>query len=234
MEGVSPEQAALIRHWSAYGQRGKTPNHRVGPHEWRREPFSAPVTTPWHVPIRPDQLPLLVLGFLPRMSNNTNIYSSGLIGVGDTITTHIFMSASRDPNMTASEDKWFVYADGPDEKGQVRLHAHRSWSGIKMMELRIDAGFDGYGRDGAGASITAITWESDPEKAWKDGDAKTYIEAAREVCSWVLNVQLGPSSESGDLDPGPGARDVVLPTSDTLIAATANVPPVNATVYRRS
>lgn len=188
MEGVSPEQAALMRHWSAYGQRGKTPNHRVGPHEWRCEPFSKPVSTEWYVHIRPDQLALLILGFLPRKSSNASIYSRN---VGDTITTHIFMSASTDPNMIASEDKWFVYADGPDEKEQVRLHAYRSWSGLKIMELHIDAGFDGYGRAGGGASITTIKWESDPEKAWKDGDAKAYIEAAREVCSRVLNVQLG-------------------------------------------
>jgi hypothetical protein len=59
------------------------------------------------------------------------------------------------------------------------------------MELHIDASFNGYGRAGGGASITTIKWESDPEKAWKDGDAKAYIEAAREVCSRVLNVQLG-------------------------------------------
>jgi hypothetical protein len=231
MEGVSPEQAALIRHWSAYGQRGKTPNHRVGPHEWRREPFSKPVSTEWHVPIWPDQLPLLILGFLPRLSSNTNLYSQHNIDVGDTITTHIFMSMSKDPNMTASEDKWFVYADGPDDKEQVRLHAYRSWSGFKMMELLIDAGFDGYGKDGRGASIIAIKWESDPEKAWKDGDAKVYIEATRHVCSWVLNVHLGPSIDAGDLDPE--SKDVVLPTPDALIAATANVPTVSGTVYRR-
>jgi hypothetical protein len=233
MEGVSPEQADLIRHWSAYGQRGKTPDHRVGPYEWRHEPFSQYISTEWHVAIRPDQLPLLILGFLPRKTSNTDLYSRDILGVGETMMTHIFMSTSQNPNVTASEDKWFVYADGPDEKEQVRLHAHRSWTGYKMFELFIDAGYDGYGKDGHGASITEIKWESDPEKAWKDGDAKAYIEAARQVCSWVLNVHLGPSTDSGDLDPE--TKEVVLPTSDSLAAATVNIPTAGDTkVYRRS
>lgn len=50
--------------------------------------------------------------------------------------THGFMSTSKSPNMGASEDKWFVYADGPDAEGHIRLHMHRSWTGKK--DDRID------------------------------------------------------------------------------------------------
>jgi hypothetical protein len=35
------------------------------------------------------------------------------------------------------EDKWFVYADGPDDAGHARLHLHRSWTGSKVVELEI-------------------------------------------------------------------------------------------------
>lgn len=108
--------------------------------------------------------------------------------------THIFMSASQRKDVVASEDKWFVYADGPDHDGEVRLHMHRSWTGEKQVELVIDAGFDGSGKAGDGASISSIIWENDPAKKWKDGDAETYKEVAREVCNWVLNVKLGPDS----------------------------------------
>jgi hypothetical protein len=52
-----------------------------------------------------------------------------------------------------------------------------------MFELLIDAGYDGYGEDGHGASITEIKWESDPEKAWKNGDPK--------VCIWGLLLTQG-------------------------------------------
>jgi hypothetical protein len=41
------------------------------------------------------------------------------------------MSTSKTPNMGANEDKWFVYADGPDPEGHIRLHMHRSWTGKK-------------------------------------------------------------------------------------------------------
>ncbi|KAH6843242.1 hypothetical protein B0I37DRAFT_384037 [Chaetomium sp. MPI-CAGE-AT-0009] len=228
MDSVTEEQAALIRHWTSYGQRGKTPDHRVSPYEWRHDPFSKPVTTPWHVPIQPDQLPLLILGFAPRKSSTS--LADNAFSEGDTFTTHIFTSASRDPNMTPSEDKWFIYADGPDHNQEVRLHAHRSWSGIKAIELHIDAGFDGYGKDGKGAKITAITWESDPEKGAKDSDAKVYIEFAREVCSWVLNVTLGASTVSGDLDPGSGKGE--LPKTDTLMAAIQEIPFSQGPTYR--
>lgn len=56
----------------------------------------------------------------------------------------------------------------------------------------VDAGFDGRGSDGNGAAITTLIWESDPESKWKDADETTYMEVAREVCYWVLNVRLGP------------------------------------------
>jgi hypothetical protein len=56
----------------------------------------------------------------------------------------------------------------------------------------VDAGFDGCGSDGNGAAITTLIWESDLESKWKDADETKYMEVAREVCYWVLNVRLGP------------------------------------------
>lgn len=102
------------------------------------------------------------------------------------------MSSSTRVDVSASEDKWFVYVDGPDHNGEVRLHMHRSWTGIKKVELVIDAGFDGYGKTGEGASISSIIRESDPDKGWKGAGVERYKEAAREVCNWDLDVRLGP------------------------------------------
>ncbi|KAF2748767.1 hypothetical protein M011DRAFT_466539 [Sporormia fimetaria CBS 119925] len=189
LENLSP-QMQLIQHWSSFGQRGKTPDHRIGPWNWRKEPFVSPVSCPWHVAIQPHQLPLLLLGFLPRLADE-RLPADMIFVVGEVMTSHIFMSSSKRNDVSASEDKWFIYADGPDSEGEVRLHFHRSWTGIKVFELVIDAGLDGYGKDGQGASITSIIYENDPEEKWKDADAEEYKRVAREVCWWVLNVRLG-------------------------------------------
>lgn len=186
------QQRAALEHWSTYGQRGKTPDHRVFPWEWRNEPFKSPVTSLWSAKIRPDQLPILLLGFLPRLAQS-HTPLPGLVVIGEDIHSHIFLSLSERKDVAASEDKWFVYADGPDHNGEVRLHMHNSWTGIKAIELVIDAGFDGYGKTGDGARITSIIWESDPDKKLRDADVDTYKKVAREVCNWVLNVRLGPA-----------------------------------------
>ncbi|KAH8660601.1 hypothetical protein BX600DRAFT_467918 [Xylariales sp. PMI_506] len=191
MENLSPEQVDTLRHWSSFGQRGITPSRRILPWEWRNEPFVCPVRTPWHIPVEPHQLPLLILGFLPRIAGDGGIDPS-IFTVGDTIRSHIFMSASQRNDVSASEDKWFIYADGPGGlDGELRMHMFRSWTGLKQIELVIDAGFDGYGKEGNGAAIKEIIWESDLEAKWKDADAETYKGVAREVCQWVLNVRLG-------------------------------------------
>jgi hypothetical protein len=188
-KNLTSEQLEEIKHWSAFGQRGKTPDHRVQPWEWQNKPFKTPIRSPWKVRIEPHELPLLLLGFIPRPGGVTGPPST-LHMPGESYTCHIIMSASERKDVTPSEDKWFIYADGPGHGGEVRLHMHRSWTGNKQVEFVIDAGHDGYGKEGEGASVTAIIWESDPELAWKDGDEEKYKEVAREVCYWVLSVQL--------------------------------------------
>ena len=86
------------------------------------------------------------------------------------------------------EDKWFVYADGPDAEGHAALHMYRSWTGCETIKLDIEVE-----KKGAGAprktQITAITWESDGEKI-KNPSEKLAKEMALEVCNWVLGVKL--------------------------------------------
>jgi hypothetical protein len=82
------------------------------------------------------------------------------------------------------EEKWFVYADGPDAQGQCAVHMHRSWGGEKMFEMRVRT--DGSGRD---AEVVEVVWESDPNLLrWSSEEfAKATV---LEVCNWVLDVQL--------------------------------------------
>jgi hypothetical protein len=156
-ETFTPKVRSALKHWARYGQQGYTPKHRVTASQWKRKPFVKPVTSQWHIALQPHQLPILVLGFRPRVN----------------------------------EDKWFVYAEGPDVQGHVRLHMHRSWSGDKMAEVIIEAGpvSRNWYEDGS-TFVDGIVWESDPEQI-KEPSEEQAKEMAREVCNWVLNVQLG-------------------------------------------
>jgi hypothetical protein len=94
------------------------------------------------------------------------------------------------------EDKWFVYADGPDAEGHAALHMYRSWTGYETIKLDIEVADEEKKGAGAGKTqITAITWESDEEKI-KNTSEKLAKEMALEVCNWVLGVKL--TGESAD------------------------------------
>jgi hypothetical protein len=89
------------------------------------------------------------------------------------------------------EDKWFIYADGPDTQGIAVVHMFRSWTGYKMAELKIKAPLD---EDGEfveeDSKITEITWESNQER-YRGQTEEAAEVMVREVCNWVLDVKLG-------------------------------------------
>ena len=107
------------------------------------------------------------------------------------------------------EDKWVVYAEGPDwderdGEGRVIVKFHRSWTGslIAEMEVRVRRGEKGRerwrgkgGKGGKGmmgeARVTRIAWEEseDVVRNQREEDAKKTL---REVCRWVLGVELPP------------------------------------------
>ena len=33
------------------------------------------------------------------------------------------------------DDKWYIYSEGPDQTGKLKVHFHRSWTGLKVAEL---------------------------------------------------------------------------------------------------
>jgi len=91
----------------------------------------------------------------------------------------------------AMEDKWLVYADGPDAQGNAFVYMARSWTGHKMAELKIKVPVDEDGEFAEEDSkITEITWESNPERR-KNQTEEGAKAMAREVCNWVLDVKLG-------------------------------------------
>ena len=95
----------------------------------------------------------------------------------------------------AMEDKWFIYADEPDSSGHAHLHFFRSWTGIKIAEIVLQTRkVDGKTTDGESAQITDILWELDEENVMVQ-DEQDVKRMVREVCRWVLNVEL-PADES--------------------------------------
>ena len=88
------------------------------------------------------------------------------------------------------EDKWFVYADGPDAQGQAVVHMFRSWTGRKMVEVKVQVPVDKEGGFvDADSSITEITWESNQER-YRDQTKEGAKSMVKEVCNWCMNVSL--------------------------------------------
>ena len=88
------------------------------------------------------------------------------------------------------EDKWVVYADGPDAEGRAMVHMIRSWTRSKIIEIVID-GAGNYGEKEMEVQprITGITWESSKDVV-RIQDEKGAKAMARETCNWVLGVAL--------------------------------------------
>lgn len=92
---------------------------------------------------------------------------------------------------TSMDNKWFVYADGPDARGNAVVYLVRSWTAYKLVELKVKVPV---GEDGKlveeDSKITEITWESSQER-YKGRTEEAAKKMAREVCNWVLEVNLG-------------------------------------------
>ncbi len=96
------------------------------------------------------------------------------------------------------EDKWFIYADGPDAQGNASLHMFRSWTGHKMLELKLIIGTDESGEIGKGdAHFTEIVWESDEDR-YRGQTEEGAKSMALEICRWCLGVELPSTVRWGE------------------------------------
>ncbi|KAL1604749.1 hypothetical protein SLS60_004289 [Paraconiothyrium brasiliense] len=93
------------------------------------------------------------------------------------------------------EDKWFVYAEGPDGQGNATLHFHRSWTGSKMVEAKLVIELNENGevleKD---ARFTEVTWETDKERYNGDMDAPGMV---LEVLQWCMGCKIRPPTTKG-------------------------------------
>lgn len=81
-------------------------------------------------------------------------------------------------------EKWFIYSEGPDQTGKLKVHFHRSWTGMKIAELFVVMDVKG---EGAG-KILGIKWDGSAEtNRMNEEEAKFMI---RRTCSSTLGVDL--------------------------------------------
>jgi len=72
-------------------------------------------------------------------------------------------------------DKWFIYSEGPDALGKLKVHFHRSWTGLKIAELFVVMDVKG---EGAG-KIVGIKWNGGWEtNRMSEGEAKFAVRGA--------------------------------------------------------
>ncbi|KAH8657171.1 hypothetical protein BGZ60DRAFT_416981 [Tricladium varicosporioides] len=121
------------------------------------------------------------------------------------------------------EDKLFIYADGPDTEGNIKLHFHRSWTGKKEVECEIKT--TGDQKDEAEAwksEFKSIAWVADDEI---DEEMAKYI--VLEACHWLLGVKLVENIEIP-------AKWKDLPPGKTIKMEPVAPPGGSKTVYKRS
>ncbi len=88
------------------------------------------------------------------------------------------------------DDKWFIYADGPDADGNAFLNMCYTSKWEEMIKLDIKTTGDREDETQAwNAEITAITWETAEDRVRRASEDMAKYEAL-EVCNWILGVKL--------------------------------------------
>ncbi|SPO03807.1 uncharacterized protein DNG_06490 [Cephalotrichum gorgonifer] len=114
--------------YNLHGPPGPPIPHTVAlPTSWPTTPFVDLRTAPFPVELSRRELSILLRGFVPRREPTCPWQDTHLIDGPDA-------AAAWD----VPEDKWFIYAT--EERDAARIHIHRSWTGVKLIELVIDMG----------------------------------------------------------------------------------------------
>jgi hypothetical protein len=85
-----------------------------------------------------------------------------------------------------TSDKWYIYSEGPDDMGKLKVHFHRSWTGAKIAELFVVVDV----KSGGAGKIVGIKWNGgeDVGSGRMNADEAKYI--VRTTLQWVLGVEL--------------------------------------------
>jgi hypothetical protein len=77
---------------------------------------------------------------------------------------------------------WFIYSEGPDLLGKLKVHFHRSWTGTKIAELFVVMDTRG---EGAG-KVVGVKWDVGGGRT-TEWDAKELVER---IVSGVMGVEM--------------------------------------------
>jgi hypothetical protein len=86
-------------------------------------------------------------------------------------------------------DKWFIYSEGPDPMGKLKVHFHRSLTGTKVAELFLVMDVKG---EGAG-KIVGIKWNGGDDV----GSGRMHSDEARYLVRKIMQTELGFELEDG-------------------------------------
>jgi hypothetical protein len=86
-------------------------------------------------------------------------------------------------------DKWFIYSEGPDPMGKLKVHFHRSLTGTKVAELFLVMDVKG---EGAG-KIVGIKWNGGDGV----GNGRMHGDEARYLVRKIVQTELGFELEDG-------------------------------------
>jgi hypothetical protein len=78
MATLNADETAALQHWSAYGQKGSSPEGRVTANDWQTKSFEQAKTALWDQSIPYSELPKVLLGFQPKeMEDKWFVYTDG-------------------------------------------------------------------------------------------------------------------------------------------------------------
>ncbi|XPS81798.1 hypothetical protein M3J09_013723 [Ascochyta lentis] len=86
--------------------------------------------------------------------------------------------------ITPTTDQWFVFSEGPDVNGKLKVHFHRAWSGLKIAELFVVMDLKG---EGAG-KVVGVKWNGS-EQTGRLGEEQAK-RGVRGCCRSALGIEL--------------------------------------------
>jgi len=72
--------------------------------------------------------------------------------------------------------------------GKLKVHFHRSWTGMKIVELYVVID-----REFGDGKIVGIKWNGSEQTNWMERDEARYL--VETTCAWVLGVRLAVEPE---------------------------------------
>ncbi|KAH8723829.1 hypothetical protein GQ44DRAFT_709690 [Phaeosphaeriaceae sp. PMI808] len=83
-------------------------------------------------------------------------------------------------------DKWFIYSEGPDTMGKLKVHFHRSWTGAKVVELFVVMDVKG----GGAGKVVGVKWDAGVDVGNGNMDGQEAKDIVRATVQSVLNVEF--------------------------------------------